>query len=419
MLRAGVFFWLRAHLGGRSMTGWGRWAAALAAAGAAASSQANAAEPLVAALTGGKPLLEMRLRYEGVDQAGFAKDAAAVTLRTRLGYETGSWNNLKALAEVEDVRPLGPQDFNSTTNGRTSYPVVPDPEGTELNRLQLTWTPSKTLTATLGRQRILLDDQRFVGPVAWRQDEQTFDAARADVAMGDFKFTAAWLDRVNRVFAESADWRSDSWLVNASYGGLSAVKPTAFLYALDFDNAPASSSLTYGVRVTGKRKVGGVRLTFAGAYARQTDYGNNPARFDLDYWMAETAATWGVATLKANYESLEGDGRRGFATPLATLHAFQGWADVFLTTPANGIEDANLSLALTPKIEGLPPFALMVVAHDFKAQRGGADLGDEIDVQLTAPLTKRLTGLVKYADYDGIPGYASRTKLWVGVDFKY
>jgi len=39
------------------------------------------------------------------------------------------------------------------------------------------------------------------------------------------------------------------------------------------------------------------------------------------------------------YEVLEGNGAIGFATPLATLHAFNGWADMFLTTPANGLKD--------------------------------------------------------------------------------
>ena len=39
-------------------------------------------------------------------------------------------------------------------------------------------------------------------------------------------------------------------------------------------------------------------------------------------------------------EYLEGNGTIGFSTPLATLHKFQGFADVFLTTPASGITDA-------------------------------------------------------------------------------
>ena len=58
----------------------------------------------------------------------------------------------------------------------TSYPVVADPENYDLNRLQLTNSSLPGTVITLGRQRILLDDQRFVGNVGWRQNEQTFDA---------------------------------------------------------------------------------------------------------------------------------------------------------------------------------------------------------------------------------------------------
>lgn len=391
-------------------------AAVAALAGPAAAEEGRGS--LSEAITAGKPILEVRVRYETVDQANFAETASAFTARTRLGWESGAWNGLKGLVEFEDVRQLGPEDYNSTLNGKAVYPVIADPEVTELNRLQLSWTPNKTFSGTLGRQRIVLDDQRFVGAVGWRQDEQTFDAVRADVSVGKLKATAAWLGAINRVFGEGADWDSDSWIVNAAYAGPDAFKPTAFVYALDFDNAAANSSVTWGVRVAGRGKAGAVALAYAASYARQSDYASNPADFDLDYWMVEGSATYGIATLKANFESLEGNGAKGFATPLATLHAFQGWADVFLATPANGIEDASVSLALAPRITALPKLQFMVVAHSFQAQRGGADLGDEIDVQVAAPLTKRLSGVIKYADYDGVPGFPSRQKIWVGVDFK-
>lgn len=389
--------------------------AAMATAAAAQEAPATLADAIAA----GKPILEARVRYEGVDQANLANEASAFTVRTRLGWETGAWNGLKGLVEFEDVRQLGDEDYNSTLNGKGTFPVIADPEVTELNRLQISWTPNKALTGTVGRQRIVLDDQRFVGAVGWRQDEQTFDAARADVSVGKVKVTTAWLGNINRIFGEGADWDSDSWIVNAAFAGPDAFKPTAFVYALDFDNARANSSLTYGVRVTGKSKAGQIGLAYAASYAHQSDYADNPASFDLDYWMLEGAATYGIATVKANFESLEGDGTKGFATPLATLHAFQGWADVFLTTPANGIEDTSVTLALAPKFDAWPKkLTLMVVAHNFEAQNGGADLGDEVDIQLAAPLTKRLTGVIKFADYDGVPGFASRQKFWVGVDFK-
>ncbi len=59
-----------------------------------------------------------------------------------------------------------------------AYPVVADEEAYEINRFQFTNTSLPGTTLTLGRQRILLDDQRFIGNSGWRQNEQTFDAFR-------------------------------------------------------------------------------------------------------------------------------------------------------------------------------------------------------------------------------------------------
>ena len=392
-------------------------AAALSAGGTAL------AEPgagLVDAVKAGKLILDLRPRYEFVDQDNIANTADAFTVRTQLGWETGSWNHLKALVEFEDVRAIGGQRFNSTTNGKTAYPVVADSNVTELNRAQIAWTPSKSFSATVGRQIVAIDDQRFIGAVAWRQDTQTFDAARADFKSGPFSASYIYIDRVNRVFAQAQDWDSDSHVVNAAWTVAPPLRVEGFLYALDFKQSPANSTLTYGARVTGKLSAAPVTLTYAGAYARQTDYRNNPANFGLNYWSAALAGTWGVFTLKGNYEVLEGDGVRGFSTPLATLHAFQGWADVFLTTPANGIKDANIALSIKPgiKLEHLSGVVFTGVYHDFTAERGGADLGREVDLQATAAITKQLSGLIKFADYDGVVGLPSRRKVWVGLEFK-
>jgi hypothetical protein len=270
---------------------------------------------------------------------------------------------------------------------------------------------------TLGRQRILLDDQRFIGNSGWRQDEQTFDAARADFKLGKLALTGAWLGHINRVYGEALDWTSDSWLARASYPVSDLFTPVGFVYALDFDNAPTQSSLTSGVRVSGKAPAGPVTLTYAAAYAHQTDYGNNPGHFGLDYTDAELAGTWGQLTLKGAWERLEGDGVRGFSTPLGTLHAFQGWADVFTATPANGIEDRNLTLTWKPMLP-LKGVELTARHHDFETERTSASLGQEWDLLASAPITKNLTGLVKWADYDGVGGFASRRKLWISLEFK-
>src|SRR5690606_41319719 len=72
-------------------------------------------------------------------------------------------------------------------------------------------------TTLFRSQAIGLDDQRFIGPSGWRQDEQTFDAVRGDSRLGKLALTGVWIGQVNRVFAEELDWDSDSWIVRASY----------------------------------------------------------------------------------------------------------------------------------------------------------------------------------------------------------
>ncbi len=379
-----------------------------------------AAPTLPEAIAGGKLLLEERVRYEAVDQANFADQAEAFTARTRLGWETADWHGLKALMEFEDVRQLGGEDYNTTVNGKTAFPVIGDPDVTALDRLQLAWTPNATFSTTLGRQRIILDDQRFVGNVGWRQDEQTFDALRVDGTFGKLKTTYAYVGQINRVFAERLDWDSDSHLFQAVYSVSEPLKLQGFVYALDFEQSAANSTLTTGGKATGSVWAGLVKVVYGATYASQSDYGRNPGSFTLDYWEADAAAVFDIYTAKVAWESLEGDGVRGFATPLATLHAWQGWADVFLTTPANGIDDLNFTLNAKPRWKWTYLFNLDLTArfHDFTAQRTGADLGEEWNAQLTAAFNPKLSGLVKYADYDGVAGFPSRTKLWIGLEYK-
>ena len=100
------------------------------------------------ALSETKPIFQARLRYEGVDQTGFANDADALTYRFRAGFETGAFFDTKFLLEFDHIDDLV-DDFNSTTNGNTAFPVVADPQATELNRLQLTNTSLPDTTVTL------------------------------------------------------------------------------------------------------------------------------------------------------------------------------------------------------------------------------------------------------------------------------
>ncbi|MFI4936707.1 MAG: alginate export family protein [Caulobacterales bacterium] len=405
------------------------------------------APDLVRAVEQGRPILDLRTRYEDVNQAGLASAAPSLTPRLQLGWETASFHGFRALVEFAGDAHLDSGRYNvaipggASLNGRTQFPVINDPAFATLNRAQLSWTPSKLITLTVGRQRILIDDQRFVGNSGWRQDEQRFDAVRADLSLGPLKGTYAYVWRVDRIFGGELDWASDSHLLDVSYQLVPQLKAEGFVYALDFRNtsptalanAALNSSLTTGARVTGAATAGPVKLTYDAAWARQHDYRGRTGRFALDYWQADFAATWGIATLRGDYEQLDGNGARGFSTPIGTTHAFQGWADAFASTSGNkthvdGIRDVNATFILRPdwKLKFFSHPEALVRYHDFNAELTGAYLASEWDAQAQAAITPQLTAAVKFARFQRatsvpvgtVAAPASRTKLWFTLEYR-
>lgn len=388
---------------------------------AALPTLAQAAEP-----ARGQILLDARLRYEAVSQDGLAKDAQALTLRTRLGYETAAIHGFKLLAEAENVTALD-ERYNSQVNGKTTYPVVADPETTQLNRLQLSWSGPISAGgsggATVGRQRLILDNARFVGNVGFRQTEQTFDAITLVYRPSPrLTLTYAYLDKVHRILGDGhaqGSWRSDSHIAQlAARTAIGQVSASAYL--LDFANAPAQSSATYDIRLTGSRPVSpDLSITYEAQYARQSDYGNSPTDFTLDYLALGAGLKSKVSAVTLSVERLDGDGRRGFQTPLATLHAFQGWADVFLTTPANGVRDLALTASTNVTRSKAHPVKLQAALHRFDTADGDAKLGDEMNLAISAPLTPKLSVELAAAAFNGDqPAFRDRTKLWLTLAYK-
>jgi hypothetical protein len=395
-------------------------------AGAVATSARGADfGPIGGALSEAKPIFDSRLRFEGVDQDPMANDAEAVTWRTRLGFETGKAWETALLVEGEAVVPVK-SDYNSTTNGKSTFPTVPDPESYEFNRLQLANTLIPQTTVTLGRQRILLDDQRFVGNVGWRQNEQTFDSLRVvNRTVTNLVFDAAYLQQVNRVFGKESPqgrYEGDSFLTNVSYQ-FPIGKLTGFGYLLEFDpivGVPAAvrdSSETLGVRFAGDRLLSRVKLAYVASYATQQEYGDNPLVFDNDYRMLELTATYKQYYFGLGQELLEGNGTKGFTTPLATLHKFQGWADKFLTTPPNGIDDRYVNAGFTLKgVAVLDTLSVQASYHTYEAERIARDYGSEINVQLQAKW-QRFLATVKYADYAADGLLTDTAKFWAQVEY--
>jgi len=368
---------------------------------------AEAATSLTEALSMGKVSLDIRYRYEMVDQEilpgnPVSKKAHASTLRSRLGYMTAPYKGFTAFLEMEDISVIGREQYFDFGNAKTQYPAVADPEDTEVNQAYLKFTGLTGLAITGGRQRIKLDNDRFIGNVGWRQNEQTFDAVRlAFTPMEGLTGTYIYLENVNRVFGEHhptaarADTQMESHLVHLAFAGMPVFNASAYGYLLDFDNAPAASNKTVGLRIRGAVPIGDLKLLYTAEYADQSNYAAAPATVDADYMLGELGALIKGAMFKLSYEVLGGDGVYAFQTPLATAHAFQGWADKFLMTPVNGVED--LFATVSAKVAGIKWVA---VYHIFSADSGNIDYGTELDLLALKKLSKHYLVGVKYAKYD-------------------
>lgn len=367
-----------------------------------------------------KPIVDARLRYETIDQDGIVRDADALTLRLRAGFELKK-GDFALLAEGEGTLALV-ERYNSSVNGRTAYPTVADPENIEINRIQLQYRGIKDTLVTAGRQRIALDDQRFVGNVAWRQNEQTFDAVRVESkALGPVAIdvTYAWAARtIYGVESPIAGIGGDNVFAGASLK-LGPVSAKGFAYLVDQDATGRRqfSSQTYGARATTTLPLGPAKLSLAASYARQSDWRDSPNRYAADYWLADAQLQLKAFGLGGGYEVLGSDRGTSFQTPLATLHKFQGWADKFLVTPADGIRDLYAGGSYALALGKAPVVTLQAIYHRFDSDRNVRRYGEEWDLQLGFKPARRVAALIKYADYRAASFATDTRKLWLQLDF--
>jgi len=361
--------------------------------------------------------LDFRYRLESVDQQGATADALASTLRSRANYLSAPYatahSKIRLFFEVDNVTYLGNDAFNSTRNRSTRYPVVADPSGTGINQFYLK-RDTDLFTTTLGRQRILHDGQRFIGGVAWRQNEQTYDGLGVEFHPTT-PLSASWqyVQGVSRIFGPHhgtppASLDSNSHLTRIRYDTKSLGKLTGYGYFLDFEDAPGLSNRTIGIRYENAFDLKGLKLPLSFEYAHQNDYADNRTNFSLNYVAIDLSFKTQYATFKVGNEILEGSSAGGFQTPLATLHKFQGWADKFLFTPAAGIDDRYVGIA--GETHG---YKWSLTYHDFDAERGNTDYGNELDVSFARKVTQNISAVFKWARYDADSFSTDTSKAWL------
>ncbi len=371
------------------------------------------------ALASGKAFANINLRYESVEQDNALQDADALTVRTRIGYKTGEYNGFSAVVEMEDNSiVLGQGDYSVPPTGYQPgvYSVIADPEHTEVDQAFVQYK-ADALTVKFGRQVITHDGHRFVGHVGWRQDRQTFDGVRILYSpSAELTIDYSYVDQRNRIFAEAGDIDSKDHLFNASYK-LGSGKLVGYAYLLEVDNDTDNALDTYGISYAGAVDLSGTKVSYKAEYATQSSE-TAATDFDADYLGLEVGATFSGVTAKLGYEVLgSDDGAYGFATPLATLHKFNGFADQFLGTPAQGLVDTYFTLSGSVAGGKLTGTYHMYDADD--ATPGADDFGDELNLAYVRKIAKNYTLGIKYAAFSAEDRGVDTDKLWVWLNTSF
>jgi hypothetical protein len=435
----------------------------LAALAGAYAAPALAADPpatppapttLLEAITMGKPMTSFRLRYENVDQDGWdAKnksnldEANAWTLRSLIGWQTAPFNNFSIAAQLINVTQFNHEFYDGTNavfgsvavpSNKSKYPLVADPDYTNVNQLYLDWTGLPDTKFRLGRQSVKLDNVRFVGNVEFRQVMQVFDGlAVENKSIKDVELYAAHFEglrRINTMYISSghvdiahATWKYTPTENLTGYGYFQSMPYNGFNpYTNDAHTTYGgtgfsdNSNQTYGLRADGNHKINDDwKALYTAEYAKQDNYRGGNDLIDAHYWRAGAGAGWKSWYLRLDRELLSSnDGLYGFQTPLATGHLFQGWGDSFLTTPKQGMEDTFLSF-------GGKVFDIQLSGeyHWFKSNDNfrtsgdgpspssfsGNNYGKELDLSAAYAYDKNWSGKLEYFHYTADDCYTSST----------
>ncbi len=380
------------------------------------------------ALTGGTPSLDMRLRMETVSEDAKPgdpnlDDANALTLRTRLGYLTGDYVGFKFFGEMTNTTALGDDNYKVPSaksplyskNDPSDYPVVADPELSRINQAWVSYSGISGTVVKVGRQRVTLDNHRFIGNVGWRQTEQVYDAlVVANTSLPDTTIIYGYVARAYRIFGTEVP--SQSHVVNISYNGLPFGKITGYAYLLDLSkDSGADDSQTLGLRFGGKQALGeSFDLLYNLEFANQGEYADANDGRDANYTKIELGGSFAGVTAKIGQEKLGGDGNYGFTTILATLHAMNGWADKFLETPKDGLVDNYFSIGAKPM-----GVKLLAVYHLFSADKGGADYGKELNLLAAKKFGRNYSLGLKYANYEADTHATNTDKVWLWGEVKF
>ena len=373
------------------------------------AASADELDNLGAAMHGGQTNFSLKARYESVETPTTpgVGQAKAMTMGYRFGYETGAYHDFAVNVQAQGVwgnKQYADGQTNSTQ--ATGLNTVNDPAGVNLSQAHLIYRGIADTTIKQGRQVLRYDDDRWVGNVDWRQNWQTYDATSVtNKSIADTTVQAAYVTNVNRPSTDGATANGNahmkSTLVNVNNKSLSFADIVAYNYRLDYKDAVQAgptvmgSTNTTGVKLAKEGiDVAGFKLGWTGEMAQQKNFKQNTTTYNAKYTNIGASVGGSLGKLTFAQETLGSDNGVGLQTPLATLFAFNGWADKFTITPTTGLKDSY--------IRGRSNVAGIVFGadfHKFKSDAGSTNLGRELDLIAEKDLDKNFAVGARAARY--------------------
>lgn len=390
-------------------------------------------QSLLDAIKMGDSLSSIRFRYEGANEDGLKEGANALTARVLLGWQTASYNGLRAGIQLGHVESFV-DDYNDFKDGKTSsakagYPKVIDPQSTEINQLYVDWLTFASIR--MGRQSYKLDNSRFIGNLEFRQNMQVFDGVSAQKNFFDeqLQTNVAYFSGARQPTTHYEDL--DVRLLNLKYSINKTHKLTLYGYWLDFNNDVSKSSQTLGFLFQGEKPFfDDLVLTYQAEAATQ-DEKSNSLPGTPSYYRYSAGVKDNSWSIRYEHENLGATSQlTAFQAPLGMYRLFQGWSDRFTSTPKYGIdEDRIVGTATWKDIQFEVQYHLLGSDQAFVSTEGNQEktYGHEFDVGVKY-IAKSYDVGMQYANFvetnkvaaiaeNGRKPDLSRLWLWVTAPF--
>ena len=342
------------------------------------------------------------------------------------GWRSAPWGDLRFTIEGIHTDRLGPKNFNDDGGliNISPYPLLPDPQTTDLNQAFVEYSGLPATRVVAGRQRVRMDSQRWVSDNDFRQIPQLFDGIGAtNTSLPYAELYAAYFSRVRTT--SGVDSPLNLSLLHAAINPWPGHAVAA--YAI-FHDQPQNGAFTgfanNSYRVVGARAEGAFALAahrlefpYTLEYARQDAYAGGDPRIDVPYWRAGGGVTWHNVTLRADQEVKGSNaGQYGVQMPLTDFYGFNGWTLHFFNTPRQGLKDRWATLRWP-----VADFLFFAEAHKFRTDFANLDFGHENDMGISWSFYDGVSLRLQHARYDpGPDGTGARVrKTWLTLTYTY